>query len=82
MAEPLELVLWVKSDCQACERAAELMASLAAAMQFEWSTQEGEQGGCAPVVATLDGQVLAEAPIDAGALVDAILAVTMPQRPG
>ena len=78
MAEPLELVLWVKVDCGACERAKELMASLSAAMLFEWSTREGEHGDSVPVVATVDGQVLAEAPIVAGELVDAILALTAP----
>ena len=78
MAEPLELILWVKADCGACERAQELMASLSAAMLFEWSTQEGEYGDSVPVVATVDGQVLAEAPIVAGELVDAILALTAP----
>ena len=78
MAEPLELILWVKVDCGACERARELMASLSAAMLFEWSTREGEYGDSVPVVATADGQVLAEAPIVAGELVDAILALTAP----
>ena len=78
MAEPLELVLWVKTDCGACERAKELMASLSAAMLFEWSIQEGDYGDSVPVVATADGQVLAEAPIVAGELVDAILALTAP----
>ena len=78
MAEPLELILWVKVDCGACERARELMASLSAAMLFEWSTQEGEYGDLVPVVATVDGQVLAEAPLVAGELVDAILALTAP----
>jgi hypothetical protein len=69
-------VLWVKADCSACERARELMASLAAAMLFAWSTQTGEHGDSVPVVATADGRVLAEAPIEAGALVEAILAAT------
>ena len=78
MADALELVLWVKADCSACDRAQELMASLSAAMQFEWSTQEGQYGDAVPVVATNDGQVLAEAPIKAGALVDAILAIKRP----
>ena len=78
MAEPLELILWVKVDCGACERAKELMASLSAAMLFEWSIQEGEYGDSVPVVATADGRVLAEAPIVAGELVDAILALTAP----
>lgn len=76
MADGLELILWVKSDCDACERAKELMASLAAAMLFEWSEQEGEFGDAVPVVATADGRVLAEAPIRPGDLVDAILAAT------
>lgn len=76
MADGLELILWVKSDCDACERAKELMASLAAAMLFEWSEQEGEFGDAVPVVATADGRVLAEAPIRPGDLVDAILTVT------
>lgn len=71
-----ELVLWVKSDCEACERAKELMASLSAAMLFDWSTQEGEFGDSVPVVATSDGHVLAEAPIVAGELVDAIVNAT------
>ena len=78
MAEPLELILWVKVDCGACERAQELMASLSAAMLFEWSMQEGEYSDSVPVVATVDGEVLAEAPIVAGELVDAILALTAP----
>ncbi len=78
MAETLELVLWVKSGCGACDRAEELMASLAAAMLFDWSVQEGEFGDSVPVVATSDGQVLAEAPIVPGALVDAILALNSP----
>ena len=81
MAESLQLVLWVKTDCSACDHAKELMASLAAAMLFEWSTQEGEYGDSVPVVATTDGQVLAEAPIAAGELVDAILAVNRPEHP-
>lgn len=81
MADPLELVLWVKSDCSACDQAKELMASLSAAMLFDWSTREGEYGDAVPVVATTDGQVLAEAPISAGDLVDAILAATAPGRP-
>lgn len=76
MADGLELILWVKSDCDACERAKELMASLAAAMLFEWSEQEGEFGDAVPVVATADGRVLAEAPIRPGELVDAILTAT------
>lgn len=81
MAESLQLVLWIKTDCSACERARELMASLSAAMRFEWSTQKGEYGDSVPVVATTDGQVLAEAPIVAGELVDAILALTAPNCP-
>ena len=81
MADRLELVLWVKSECDACERAQELLASLSAAMRFEWSTQEGEFGDSVPVVATTDGQILAEAPIRPGDLVDAILAATAPDRP-
>ena len=78
MADGLELVLWVKPDCDACERAKELMASLSAAMLFEWSEREGEFGDSAPVVTTSDGHVLAEAPIRPGELVDAILAATDP----
>ncbi|MDE2968329.1 MAG: hypothetical protein OXS30_12695 [Chloroflexota bacterium] len=81
MAEPLELVLWVKRECGACDRAQELMASLAAAMQFDWSTGEGEYGDSVPVVATADGRVLAEAPIVASDLVDAILAASAPDPP-
>ena len=80
MAE-FELILWVKPDCGACERAEELMASLSAAMLFDWSTQEGDFGDSVPVVATADGRVLAEEPIVAGELVDAILAVSAPDRP-
>ncbi len=76
MADGVELILWVRSDCDACERARELMASLSVAMLFEWSEQEGEFGDAVPVVATADGRVLAEAPIRAGDLVDAILAAT------
>ena len=76
MADGLELILWVKADCDACERAKELMASLAAAMRFEWSTQDGAFEDSAPVVATTDGHVLATAPIRSGELVDAILAAT------
>ena len=78
MAETPELVLWVKSECSACERARELMVSLSAAMQFEWSTDEGEYGDSVPVVATADGRVLVEAPIAAGELVDAILGLNPP----
>lgn len=78
MADGLELILWVKSDCDACERAKELMASLSAAMMFDWSTHEGEFGDAVPVVATPDGRVLAEAPIKTGELVDAILAASAP----
>ncbi|MCY3568937.1 MAG: hypothetical protein OXH38_09945 [Chloroflexi bacterium] len=78
MAETPELVLWVKSECLACERARELMASLSAAMQFKWSTDEGKYGDSVPVVATADGRVLAEAPIAASELVDAILALNPP----
>ena len=81
MAESLQLVLWVKTDCSACDRATELMASLSAAMLFDWSTREGEYGDAVPVVATTDGRVLAEAPIVASDLVDAILAATAPGRP-
>ena len=81
MADAPELVLWVKSECSACETAQELMASLSAAMRFDWSVQEGEYGDAVPVVATADGQVLAEAPIVPGALVDAILALTQPAQP-
>ena len=77
MAETV-LVLWVKPDCGACERARELMASLSVAMQFEWSAQSGRFSDDVPVVATADGQVLARAPIDAGALVDAIVALSEP----
>lgn len=76
MADGVELILWVRSDCDACERARDLMASLSVAMLFEWSEQEGEFGDAVPVVATADGRVLAEAPIRAGDLVDAILAAT------
>ena len=75
MAEVLELVLWVKSDCGSCEQAHELMASLSTAMLFDWESREGEYGDLVPVVATSDGHVLAEAPIDVGELVDAILAL-------
>ena len=81
MADGLELILWVKSDCDACEGARELMASLSAAMLFEWSEREGEFGDSLPVVTTADGQVLAEAPIAAGPLVNAILAATAPDGP-
>ncbi|MCY3921086.1 MAG: hypothetical protein OXN86_01955 [Chloroflexota bacterium] len=76
MADALELILWVKPDCDACERARELMASLSAAMLFDWSEQEGEFGDAVPVVATADGRVLAQAPIRPGDLVDAIVAAT------
>ena len=72
----LELVLWVKADCELCARARELMTSLSAAMLFDWSAREGEYGDAVPVVSTADGRVLAEAPIDTGELVDAILALT------
>ena len=51
------------------------MASLSAAMLFEWSVKTGEFADSVPVVATADGRVLAEAPILAGELVDAILAL-------
>ncbi len=78
MADTPELVLWVKSECSACETAGELMASLSAAMRFDWSVREGEYGDAVPVVATADGRVLAQAPIVAGALVDAILALSPP----
>ena len=76
MADGPELILWVKSDCDSCERARELLASLSAAMLFQWSEQEGEFGDAVPVVATVDGRVLAEAPIRPGDLVDAILSAT------
>ena len=46
MADGPELILWVRSDCDSCERARELLASLSAAMLFQWSEQEGEFGGC------------------------------------
>ena len=72
MAEGLALVLWVKSDCGACEQAHDLMDSLSAAMMFDWESREGEYGDAVPVVATAEGQVLAEAPIVAGELVNAI----------
>ena len=78
MANAHELVLWVKADCSACDGAKELMASLSAAMLFDWSVREGEYGDAVPVVATSDGRVLAEAPILPGALVDAILALNPP----
>ena len=81
MADAPELVLWVKSECSACETARELMASLSAAMRFDWSAREGEYGDSVPVVATADGRVLAQAPIVAGALVDAILALSPPAQP-
>ena len=77
MAE-FELILWVKADCSSCERARELMASLSAAMLFDWSISEGKYSDSVPVVATVDGRVLAEAPIVASDLVDAILALTAP----
>ena len=77
----LELILWVKADCAACERATELMSSLSAAMLFDWSTQEGEYADSVPVVATANGRVLAQAPIVAGELVDAILALSAPGHP-
>ena len=73
MADALELVLWIKTDCQACEQAKELMASLSAAMLFDWSVQEGEYGDAVPVVATTDGRVLCEAPMSPRELVDAIV---------
>ena len=76
MADGPELILWVKSDCDSCELARELLASLSAAMLFQWSEQEGEFGDAVPVVATADGRVLAEAPIRPGDLVDAILSAT------
>ncbi len=81
MVESLQLVLWVKTDCSACDQATELMASLSAAMLFDWSTREGEYRDAVPVVATTDGRVLAEAPIVASELVDAILAVTARDSP-
>ena len=77
----LELILWVKADCAACERAVELMSSLSAAMLFDWSTRAGEYADSVPVVATARGDVLAQAPIVAGELVDAILALSAPDRP-
>lgn len=64
----LELVLWVKADCRLCLEAEELMALLSAALGFDWHTQEGEHADCVPVVATTNGEVLAEAPIAPAAL--------------
>ncbi len=71
----LDLVLWVKADCSACERAHELMSSLSAAMLFQWESRQGEYADAVPVVATTDGRVLAKAPIVVGDLVEAILAL-------
>ncbi len=81
MAEALELVLWVSADCQACDRARELMASLSAAMQFDWTEREGEDRHLTPVVTTSSGELLAEAPIVTSELVDAILAVNDSSHP-
>ncbi len=81
MAERLRLVLRVSPACDACEDARELLASLAAAMRFEWSVAEADAGELTPVVATAAGTVLAEAPLDAGALADAIRAAMPPDEP-
>ncbi len=74
----VELILWVKRDCDACVAATELISSLSAAMGFDWSLREGEYSDSVPVVATSDGRVLAEAPIRVSELVDAILAINVP----
>lgn len=80
MDSELELVLWVKPDCQACQTARELMASLSAAMRFEWSERDASEApdmiyaDIVPVVTTETGEVLAHAPLIARDLVDAILA--------
>ena len=74
----LQLTLWVKSACDACEAAEALMASLSAAMGFDWSTREGEFGDSVPLVTTSEGKILAEAPLVASELADAIRAITIP----
>ena len=73
----LQLVLWVAPDCGLCGEAQELIASLSAAMGFDWSEQTGEFGDSVPVVATADGRVLAEAPIVPSQLADSIRAITL-----
>lgn len=64
----LELVLWVKQNCEVCREAEALMASLSAALGFDWRVQQGAHENRVPLVATADGEVLAEAPIAPAAL--------------
>ena len=64
----LKLVLWIKQDCGVCSEAEALMMSLSAALEFDWRVQQGEHENRVPLVATVDGEVLAEAPIAPAAL--------------
>ena len=76
-----ELILWVKPDCGACDRAKELVASLSAAMQFDCEVRrivdaDSELVPLVPFVTDAEGHILAQAPLEARELVDAILAHT------
>ena len=68
----VDLVLWIKQECGACREAEEMMASLSAALDFDWHVREGAYAEQVPVVATAGGAVLAEAPIAPAALARAI----------
>ena len=59
----LNLILWVKPECGVCHQAEDLMASLSAALGFDWQVREGEYADQVPVITTANGEVLAEAPI-------------------
>ncbi len=73
----VQLVLWVKQDCGVCHEAEDLMASLSAALGFDWRVREGEYGDRVPVVTTASGEVLAEGPIIPGELARRIRALTV-----
>ena len=79
---PLPLILWTRADCAACVEAAELMASLSAALGFEWETREAASDfvyrDALPVVTTAEGFLLAEAPLAAAALARAVRALSAP----
>lgn len=64
----IQLVLWVKQNCELCREAEDLMASLSAALGFDWQVREGEYADQVPVITTANGEVLAEAPIAPAAL--------------
>ena len=63
-----DLILWVKPECGVCREAEALMTSLSAALEFDWRVQEGAYENRVPLVATMHGEVLAEAPIAPAAL--------------